>query len=195
MADVLHNLPLTALPPAGHYGAAGSGVRIRVLDGLSLASVSAARGCTGAVIDACHTAFGIVLFDQPRVSDGGAVSFVGSGPGRWLALSASKPSLARTLTDALGADAAICDQSDAYVVLALDGPAAPACLAKGPAVDFDLAVFGSGAAATTTTGHIGVTIWRPDEAAAYRLAIARSFAPSFVRMLLQNAAEFGIDFA
>ncbi len=195
MAEFLANLPLTRLQPKGHYGASADGIRIRVLDKLSLASVSATRHGMNAVVKACQAHFGVALVDKPCISDGDGVSFLGMGPGRWLAVGSATGFLVSELTQALGDSAAVCDQSDAYTVIALDGAAARACLAKGPAIDFDPSVFKPGDVATTSMGHIGLTIWNTGDANAYRIAIPRSFAPSFLRLQLANAAEFGIDFS
>ena len=195
MADFLANLPLTRLPPKGHCGATAGGIRIRVLDRLSLASFSVARHGMNAVVEASRTHFGVMLVDRPRVSDGDGVSFLGMGPGRWLAVGSATGSLVSGLTQAFGERAAVCDQSDAYTVIALDGASILACLAKGPAIDFDPTVFKPGDVATTSMGHIGLTIWATGDANAYRIAIPCSFAPSFLRMLLASAAEFGIDFS
>jgi sarcosine oxidase subunit gamma len=194
VADVLKNVSFTALPDTGHYGASGAGVRITVIDDSAIASVAVARGQTSALGHICHTAFGINLVDGAVVSRGQFLSFVGVGPGKWLVFSANDTPPAAQLRQTFGALAAVCDQSDAYVIFTLEGSRVRECMMKGAAIDLDQNVFKVDDAATTVAAHIGLTFWQTSEAPSYRIAVARSFAPSFARHLLASAAEYGIDF-
>lgn len=194
MADILKNVPLTALPGSGLYGASDIGVRITVIDGSQIASVAVARGQVSALSDVCRTAFDINLVDGAVVSRGQSLSFVGVGPGKWLALGTSHTSAAIPLRQAFGALAAVCDQSDAYVLFKVEGNRARECMMKGAAIDLHPSAFKIDDAATTVAAHIGLTIWQISEAPSYKIAVARSFAASFARHLLVAAAEYGIDF-
>lgn len=195
MADLLTSLPLTHLAPPGHYGADGAGIRLRVLDQYAMASVSAARQQTIAFAEDCNRSFGVTPIDRPRVSEGGGIAFLGIGPGRWLAVGSRTEKLVSKLKTALGANARICDQSDGYVLFAVEGPSVRDCLAKGPSIDFSPSVFTPGTVATTSMAHIGLIIWRVEDADAFRIAVPSSFAPSFLRLFIASAAEFGITVA
>ncbi len=194
VVDVLKAISFTALPDSGLYGASGAGVRIRVIDDLSIASVIAARGQAVAVSDICRTTFGICLIDGSVVSPGVPLSFVGIGPGKWLSFSTNHTVPVAQLRQHFGALAAVCDQSDAYVVFEIEGAHARECMMKGIAIDLDPRAFKVGDAATTIAAHIGLTFWQISESPAYRIAVARSYGPSFARHLLATAAEYGIDF-
>lgn len=194
MADVLKAVSFTALPHSGHYGASDAGVRIRVIDDPHIASVAAARGQTVALSNICYAAFGIQLIDGPVVSRGQSLSFVGVGPGKWLSLNADKTTPATILRQHFGAHAAVCDQSDAYILFSIEGPRARESMMKSAAIDLDPSAFKVGDAATTVAAHIGLTFWQTSESPSYEIAIARSYAPSFARHLLTTAAEYGIDF-
>jgi sarcosine oxidase subunit gamma len=179
VADLLDFLPPAVLVPAGHYGAAGTGVTIAVSDGVGIASIAAVRGQAAALAERCDARFGVALPTGARWAAGADVTFIGLGPGRWLAVSDVVADLEGLLAEALGPSAAVCDQSDGFVLFDVAGPGARGALAKGVAVDLDPSVFGPGAAATTSAAQIGLTLWQVDGAPSFRLAVGRS------------AAEFG----
>ena len=126
------------------------------------------------------------------MSEGGGLTFIGIGPGRWIAFASCAEPLVSKLKAAFGSNAAICDQSDGYVLFAVEGPCVRDCLAKGPSIDFSHSAFPPGRVATTSMAHIGVIIWRAMEAGSFRIAVQTSFAPSFLRLFIAGAAEFGI---
>ena len=194
MVDVLKNVSLTALPPPGHYGAEDAGVIVTLVDSSAIASVAVARGQTCALRDSCKKAFGIDLVDGAVVSRGRSISFAGIGPGKWLTFSTNDATLVVQLRQTFGALAAICDQSDAYVLFMVEGARARECLMKGAAIDLDPSAFKVDDVATTVSAHIGLTFWQTSESPSYAIAVARSFAPSLARHLLATAAEYGIDF-
>jgi methylglutamate dehydrogenase subunit D len=183
VADLFANLAPTDLVPAGHYGVAGTGVTVARVETAGIATIAAS--ITGVRFT---TRSGIELPDGPRYVGTAEVGFVGLGPGRWLAVGLADPE--RVLGEAFGAGTAICDQSDAYILFDVAGPAARTALAKGVAIDLDPAAFRPGDAATTAVALIGVTFWLVD-AERFRFAVARSFAPGFLRFLVASAAEFG----
>jgi heterotetrameric sarcosine oxidase gamma subunit len=191
VADLLDFLPPATLVPVGHYGAAGAGVTIAMSDGIGIASIVAVRGQAAALADRCVARFGVALPSGPRWAAGTDVTFIGLGPGRWLAVSDAVADLEGLLAEGLGASATVCDQSDGFVLFDVTGPAARDALAKGVAVDLDPVAFGPGDAATTSVAQIGLTLWQVDGAPTFRLAVGRSFAPSISRFLVASAAEFG----
>ncbi len=60
------------------------------------------------------------------------------------------------------------NQSDARAALRLSGPHVRDMLAKGCMIDLHPSVFPPGAAAMTSIAHIGVHLWRLDNAAPRR---------------------------
>jgi len=117
---------------------------------------------------------------------------VWTAPGQWLHVAdeaAEPPSLD------LDPDLAACsDQTGARVFVRISGPRAADALAKGLLVDLHPRAFGADAAATTTTAHIGVTLWR-DGGDGFVLASARSTAADLWRHLVTSAAQYGVDIA
>ena len=137
----------------------------------------------------------MALPDGSRVAHGKAVSFVGYGPGQWLAVSESlaNEALAGDLAQRLGDLASISDQSGGRTVLRLSGPRARDVLAKGLPIDLHPRAFGPGSAATSTISLMGVQLWQVDDAPTYDIALFRSLSASFWRWLTASAAEFGYE--
>lgn len=163
--------------------------------GLGLATVAARKGQAEALRAAVASAYGVELPDGSRVAHGPAVSFVGYGPGQWLAVSETlaNEALARDLGERLRGLASISDQSGGRAVLRVSGPLARAMLAKGLPIDLHPRAFTPGSAATSTISLMGVQLWQVDDAPTYDLAIFRSVAASFWRWLTASAAEFGYE--
>lgn len=196
MADLLAHLAPTRLVPAGHYGPAGeTGVVARAVEGLAAATLVARRGATSRLAEAMAAA-GLTLADAPRMSAGAGLEAIGTGPGRWLVLAAGPggAELGARLSGMAAGLAAITDQSDANLVFDISGPKVREALAKGVALDLHPSAFATGDAATTLVSHVGVTLWQR-EADTFRFAVARSFAPAFLRWLTAAAAEYGFALA
>ncbi|ABS69922.1 Sarcosine oxidase gamma subunit [Xanthobacter versatilis] len=192
MSDLLEHIAPTRLVPAGHYGPEGAaGVTARAVDPVAAATLVARKGATARLIAACAAA-GLPLADGPRISASAGLEAVGTGPGRWLILAEamSGADLVARLSAMAPSLAAVTDQSDANLILDVSGEKARAAMAKGVMVDLDPTAFAAGDAATTTVSHVGVTFWQRD-AATFRFAVGRSFAPAFLRWLTVSAAEFG----
>ena len=121
------------------------------------------------------------------------MSFIGYGPGQWLAVSASlaNEALARNLSETLAGLASISDQSGGRTVLRISGAHARDVLAKGLPIDLDPRAFPLGSAATSAISHMGVQLWQLDDTRSYDLAIFRSVSESFWSWLTASAAEFG----
>ena len=73
------------------------------------------------------------------------------------------------------------------MVFRLSGEGAGALLQKGAFVDLDPVAFACGVAATTVIAHIGVIIWKVDDAPTFDVALFRSFAGSFRHWIAANA--------
>src|SRR4051812_43422213 len=77
---------LSGIAVLGHYGRAGAtGVVIEEVTDLAFASITAKREKRFALINAVHTAYGVVLPDGPRRVTRGHVTFAGVGPDQWIA--------------------------------------------------------------------------------------------------------------
>ncbi|WGD30230.1 sarcosine oxidase subunit gamma family protein [Ancylobacter sp. WKF20] len=188
--DPLAGIPIDRVPPSGHYGRAGTpGATARLVEGLALATLVARKGQAPALGRRLAETFGAPVADAPRLS-GTAPSFIGMGPGRWIAL-AEDAGLATHLREAAGPLAAVTEQSDGYIVLDLAGPKMEWLLAKGALIDLDPAVFRAGDVATTVLAHIGVTLWRTGPES-FRLLVLRSYLAAFCRFLVASGAEFGL---
>ena len=138
-------------------------------------------------------AYDVDLPPASTVAQGNDMSFIGTGPGQWIAVSGSlgHETLAEELAATLRGLASISDQSSGRAVIRLSGPRARDVLAKGLAIDLDPRVFPAGSAATSTISHMGVLVWREGES--YDIAVFRSVSESFWRWLKASAAAFGYE--
>jgi sarcosine oxidase subunit gamma len=186
---------LAGIAVPGRYGKArgAPGVVIAERAGLGLATVAARKGAP--VRAAVKASYRVDLPDESAVVQGPDVSFVGYGPGQWLAVSESLAgeALARDLAQRLRGLASISDQSGGRTVLRMSGPRARDVLAKGLPIDLHTSVFGPGRAATSTISLMGVQIWQVDDAPTYDIALFRSVSASFWRWLISSAAEVGFE--
>ncbi len=166
----------------------GPGLRVFPLDGLMFAAVAARRGRTVELAATIQATFGVALPDGPSQAESGGLSFIGVGPGAWLAVG-SDPALATRLAEAGQGLAAVVDQSGAYGLLAVEGAAARALLARAVALDLDPEVFGERGAAVCAFGHLGVVLWRAPGSDGFRMALQRSTAADAWRHLAHAAAS------
>jgi heterotetrameric sarcosine oxidase gamma subunit len=189
--SALHGL---ALP--GRYGKTegAPGVTIAERTNLGLATVACRKGQDEGLKASVRDAYGIDLPLASKMARGKDVSFIGMGPGQWLAVSESlaNEALATDLMVKLKGLASIVDQSDGRAVIRLSGPRARDVLAKGLAIDLDPRVFPEDGSVTSTISHMGVQLWQEDPES-YDIALFRSVAESFWRWLTASAAAFGYE--
>ena len=164
---------------------------IATRDGLGMTKVLVRRGQAAALARQFQTHFGISLPNAPRRVASGKVAVLGLGPDAWLAIREQGGNdFALALKPLLGGLASISDQSDAYVVLRLTGPRVRETLAKLIPIDLHARVFAVGQVAETIAAHIGVLIWRLEDAAdgspVFELAVPRSLSVSFCHALSQS---------
>ncbi|WP_295847251.1 sarcosine oxidase subunit gamma family protein [Tardiphaga sp.] len=189
MLDLNHLSAFAALRPVGR----GRGVVARERSGLAIATVMARKGQTAALMAAVKAQFDITLPSGPHGSGHDLLSFLGTGPGRWLVThDARTPRFIDDLSIQLDGLASVVDQSDSYGVLRLSGPALLEVLAKGVAIDLAAPSFPAGSVAVTQIAHIGVTLWKVDEVPTIHIAVARSYAGSFLHWLEASAAAVGL---
>jgi sarcosine oxidase subunit gamma len=188
---------LAGVAAPGRFGrpSGEAGVVIQERLGLGLATVAARKGQAAALKAAVAGAYGVELPESARVAQGPNVSFVGYGPGQWLAVSETlaNEALARDLAQKLKGLASISDQSGGRTVLRITGPRARDVLAKGLPIDLDPRAFPLGSAATSTISLMGVQLWQIDDTRSYDIAIFRSVSHSFWRWLTASAAEYGYE--
>ncbi len=186
---------LAGLAVPGRYGHAGGepGVTIAERAALGLATVAARRGAP--LRAAVKASYGVNLPDNSTVGQGPEVSFVGYGPGQWLAVSETlrNDTLAKQLGKSLKGLASVSDQSGGRTVLRLSGARARDVLAKGLPMDLHPRSFAPGSAATSTISLMGVQLWQVDDVPTYDIALFRSVSASFWRWLTASAAEFGYE--
>jgi methylglutamate dehydrogenase subunit D len=159
------------------------------------ATVMAYKGKRAAVAARLKELYGLSLPSGPRRATSGSSALIGLGPRTWLFERESGPALEPELSGMLADEAAITDQSDGYVILRLTGPHVRDVLAKGISIDFHDRVFVPGCAAATTCAHIGVILWRLEDAngcAVLDVAVFRSLARSLWLFIEESAAEFGL---
>lgn len=197
MSKLYSRSALHGLATPGRFGKAegDAGVTIAERIDLGLASVAVRKGQDDGLKASVREVYGLDLPEGSMIAHGKAVSFIGTGPGQWLAVSQSlgNESLAEDLAEKLKGLASISDQSSGRAVVRLGGPRARDVLAKGLAIDLDPRVFGPGAAATSTISHMGVLVWREGEAETYDIALFRSVGESFWRWLTASAAAAGYE--
>jgi sarcosine oxidase subunit gamma len=96
-------------------------------------------------------------------------------PSRYLATAEREANLPARLGEALGAYAAITDQSDLWHYFTLSGPGAFDALSRLVPVDLSPKAFPVGALALTRAGHLNVRLWHVGDHT-FELAVARSYA-------------------
>ncbi len=187
---------LYGLAVPGRYGKSDGapGVTIAERTNIGLATVACRKGQDEGLKASVGEAYGVDLPFASKIARGKNVSFIGTGPGQWLAVSESleNQALADDLIAKLKGLASIVDQSDGRAVIRLSGPRARDVLAKGLAIDLDPRVFPADGAVTSTISHMGVQLWQ-EAPESYDIALFRSVAESFWRWLTASAAEFGYE--
>lgn len=144
---------------------------------LQIATVMARKGVDAQAVGG---RLGLTLPTCPTTASVVAATWIGVGPGVWLAISdAGGADWARTLGEELSGLASVSEQSAGYAVLRLRGPGAAELLQKGAFIDLDPWVFAVGDAAVTVIAHIGVVLWKVDDAPTFDVAVFRSLLGSF----------------
>jgi methylglutamate dehydrogenase subunit D len=171
-----------------------AGLTVSELTHFNLATVIARKGQSSAASQAAQVAYGASLPMRPVITSGSEMTFVWSGPGQWLALSAALPGdTENRLGTTLGAHASIFDQGGSRNLLQLSGPRVRDVLAKGMSVDLHPRVFKTGDVAVTMASHLAVHLWQVDDLPVYRLLVVRTYFESLWRWLASSAAEYGCD--
>ena len=176
----------------------GRGIIACDRDGWGLATVIVRRGQLEALAQRIRERFGIELPRGNFRKEAQHIAFAGLGPETWLATSETGGNeFSALLREEIGTLASISDQSDGYAVLRMTGTKVRDALAKLIPIDVHARAFRPGGVASTVASHIGITLWRLDDAAdgtpVFEIAVFRSLADSFWHALAQSAAEFGLS--
>lgn len=148
-----------------------------------LATVQIGSADYSAFAERARAALGIEPRQGPQRAAQGELSFIGIGPGNWLAVREDRANtLAPELAGAFDGVASVSDQSSGYSVLRISGPRARDLLQTGLPIDFHPSVFSETSAAVSTIAHIGVIVWQlgPD---VFEIAFFRSMSDSFAHWL------------
>ena len=167
---------------------------ITTRDGLGMTKVLARRGQAAVLARQFQTHFGTTLPNAPRRVASGDVAVLGLGPDIWLATREQGGNeFALALQPLLAGAASISDQSDAYVGMRLTGPGVRETLAKLIPIDLHPRAFAIGQVAETIAAHMGVLLWRLEDAAdgspVFDLAVPRSLSVSFGHALSQAKVD------
>jgi heterotetrameric sarcosine oxidase gamma subunit len=195
--------PQSPLGPAFAPGRSGEaegepGVRLSVVSGVGIFQVMARRGQWQATARAAESCFGARPPERPGASLASGLALVWSGPDQFMALTAPGRREEEVRT-AFAEIASVSDQSHGRILFRVSGPSAVDTLAKVSSVDLDPLVFHEGSAAMTSIDHTGVTLWGESAGAggepAFSLLVFTSFAGTLWRLLVDSAAEFGVESA
>ena len=171
------------------------GVRLKEITGFAAAMIVARKGQAQSTAARLTAALGVVVEDGPKRSASGDRCIAGIAPGQWLAVKRDSVDwdLAQKLATALDGAAAVTAQGHGRIIVEVSGPRARAALAKGIPVDLHPGVFGVGAVAQTTAGHIGVGVALLEEGPTFELISNASTRVSLITWLVLAAAEFGLE--
>jgi sarcosine oxidase subunit gamma len=153
------------------------------VDGAVLSEVTYSRvtsimpfsGRKAAVSAALKTGGGTALPAVGRVSGPAGRRVIWVGRGQYLMVGAA-------VDPAIGALAALCDQTSAWVAMRLEGPRAQAVLARLCPVDLRVNVFKRGHVARCELGHMPVILWRRPKG--FEIMVMRSFAQTAAARLV-----------
>jgi sarcosine oxidase subunit gamma len=166
----------------------GAGIIADAVHNRAIATVIVRKGKIAELADRTRLCFGIALNDRPKRIGGNGVTFLGVGPGKWLAMS-EQPGFVAALAARLEGVASVVEQSDALALLELSGPALSATLEKG--FQIDLGSFAIDDCAVTSVNHLGATIWKTHEDS-FEIAVSRSIVGGFLHWLSASAAAGGL---
>lgn len=161
-------------------------VEINEITGTGLVAIMARKGVSA---EAIGTRLGIAAPTGSHWTGNGELALIGTGPGTWLARTATPPpDWAEALAGQLDSVASVTDVSDSYRLFRISGRGARRLLRRGAFIDMHPSAFAAGSVAVTVIGHIGVILRQIDDAPTYEIAVFRSFGESF-RHWLTTAAE------
>jgi sarcosine oxidase subunit gamma len=173
-------ITLTQVPPAtGALPFTKGGMTLALVDPGPLASIAPFRGQVGAVSEALKTATGLALGPGYVASSGASIQWFGRD--LWLLTGVAAPDLP---------GAALSDQTDAWVTLALTGPHIADVMARLVPLDLRDAAFPPGTAVRTELHGMMVALARTGPES-LRIMAFRSMAGTLARTIgeaMENVA-------
>ncbi len=170
----------------GRFGAEGApGVRLSEVRGLALHQIAAWPDTLAAVGDKAAQAVAVKAAPGPCravAGEGGALLRI--APLKWWLFAASPPSLTPE-------EGATLDLSHSTTHVRIGGPDAAALINRHLPLDLSAAAFPVGAVGSSAFHHVGVTLWHSE--AGFELFLPRGFAVSLWELLLESAAQFGVQ--
>lgn len=190
MHDLRRENPFAGLRPIG----VGDGVVAVERIDLAIATVMVRRDKSVELSAAVERNFGIVPPAGAKWAGNNGVMFLGTGPGKWLAISEVQTAdFVTRLETQLQDLASVANQSGGLGVLRLTGSALLPTLEKGLQIYLAPSAFPANSVAVTSIAHIGATLWKVDEQPTIDVAVARSLAGSFQHWLEVSAAVYGLS--
>ncbi|SFK52977.1 sarcosine oxidase subunit gamma [Shimia haliotis] len=159
-------------PCAGLLPVSAGGVTLSEVDAGVLTSLSPRRGRAEALGKALDASVGAKLPEVNRATGEAGSRVIWFGQGQYLLMGPDPAA-------ALGAEAAVTDQSDAWAVVRLDGVAAEDVLARLVPLDLRAQSFAVGHTARSMLGHMSVSITRTDPDT-FQIMAFRSMAKTLV---------------
>ena len=179
------------LAPIGQRPA---GIVAKECFGRHLAIVEARKGGDAQFAEQFLAQFGVSPSTGPRCISSSRIALLGLRPSRWLAIATSaEAQIIEPLERAVAGCASLIDQTDGLALLRINGSRVRNVFAKGLPIDLADGSFAIGDVAVSAIAHIGVTVWRLDDA--FEIAVQRSYAGAFAQWLREAAAEFGLEVA
>ena len=181
---------LTPKPPLGGYDRRFGDLHLRECTDLALVSLAIPQGGDAAAKKAIKSAFGLALPDPGQSTVGKSQRLIRTAPDQALLVfndtaANAEPAVRKALKGACYTTL----QTDAWVVLSLNGPGARTALERICPLDLHDSAFPEGAAQRTVMEHMGAMILR-EGPHSYLLLSASSSAQSFL-----HAVETSIRYA
>ncbi len=165
-----------------------NGLALSELPGRAVVQLFAKRGreaAVGSALGIGHTA-GLATTNE-------RLTAMPLAPGQWILTSTDEGngSFAAQLTQELGDDGYVSEQSHGRVIIRVSGHNARSLMQKGCRLDLHPSVATAGFCAQTSMAQVGVLIHQIDDEPTYDLHIYSGFALSFWHWLTSTAAQFG----
>lgn len=178
---------------SGRHGAAGAEPVSIAERRVECVQVTARKGAEAALAAAGRDLLGGDPPEAGQVLITTGMKAVWIQPRTWLVTAPwrANGNLAGRLAGALGASAAIVDQSFGKACIEIKGPHARDVLAKGCRIDLHPRVFAPGQSAITPVAHISCVIVQTGAEPVYEVILPAALSASFAEWLTTSAAEFG----
>ncbi len=177
---------LTAHYSPGRYGEAGeAGVIFREVPALVLHQAAAWPETVDSIAAQLAEAAGAGAAPGPCLAVvGDRATLLRVEPLKWWIYGVAAPVLAPE-------QGATLDLSHSRTQVRVGGPRAADLLNRHLPIDLRDGSFPTGAVASTAFHHVGVTVWRSQQG--FELFMPRGFALSLWQLLLESAAQFGVE--